>query len=361
MDDFVENSVLGMGRFRLRGHIFMEYYESRLNESEQQFYRDVYDCLVKRKEIVKTPCKMTEEQLLRCIEAVQFDYPELFYVDFHNIAYWDNDEFLEYCPEYLYSLRESNEKWDAINSKSKKIISIINKNGAKSTYQKCGWIHNYLVKNCPYNYEAIGHVDEKWPAYTIEGVFLEGTAVCQGVALAYRLLCKLVGVEAIVVSGLSLQPGATTYERHAWNIVSVGDACAHVDATWDTCVSKGKENIRYDYFFLPDLEMMRDHQYVGYPICRQLKASYFERAKIQFSELQDLEEYIKNECMRIQREPKESKLYIYFKMKNRKETQDEINDFIIKKVQEYTRKAFSYTAGSNKAQSVFDYHVEFKI
>ena len=38
--------------------------------------------------------------------------------------------------------------------------------------------------------------------------------------------------------------------------------------------------------------MMRDHQYVGYPICRQIKASYFERTGTLFTSLQEVERYV---------------------------------------------------------------------
>ena len=106
--------------------------------------------------------------------------------------------------------------------------------------------------------------------------------------MAYRYLCNMIDVESIVARGNSLKPGDKNYERHAWNIVKVGDAAIHVDITWDMCLTKEKEPIRYDYYFLPDIEMMRDHQYVKYPICRNREISMFHYAHTFFSSIEEL-------------------------------------------------------------------------
>ncbi|MBQ9990283.1 MAG: hypothetical protein IJP31_05000 [Lachnospiraceae bacterium] len=50
--------------------------------------------------------------------------------------------------------------------------------------------------------------DSSFSAY---GVFVEEIAVCQGYALAYKLLCDRVGIECYMVTSDSM--------NHAWNIV----------------------------------------------------------------------------------------------------------------------------------------------
>lgn len=214
------------------------------------------------------------------------------------------------------------------------------------------WFHNYIVRNCEYNCEAINDNVNINSAYSNEGEFLEGKAVCQGIAMAYRCLCNKIGVEAIVARGNSLKPGDKNYERHAWNIVKVGDAAIHVDITWDMCLTKDKEPIRYDYYFLPDIEMMRDHQYVKYPICRNREISMFHYTHTFFNSIEELKDYIDTE----EKDINKKEFFLQFKMKNRKESKNEVrsilSDYIIAKV----NKSFTYSYSINEAQSVFMFH-----
>lgn len=109
----------------------------------------------------------------KCISAVQYDYPSLFYVDFSHYTYVTYDDGWENRPQYLYVIKETLEKQKAINKLIHRILFELKKRKLSSVYQKCGYIQSYLVRNCTYDYAALDYSDKRRSAYTIEGPMLE--------------------------------------------------------------------------------------------------------------------------------------------------------------------------------------------
>lgn len=335
-----------------------EYHKSRLTGPETIYYEKILSALRASSNQVSAPPGMSCEQLKRCTQALKYDHPELFYVNFYAISYRTSWKSVEYLPEYLYSPEESQRQLAMMERQTEEILTDMERAGRKSIYQKCGWLHDYLVKNCTYDYAALGRPEERREAYSIEGVFRERAAVCQGFAMAYQYLCRRAGIDAVSVRGLSLRPGSQSFEPHGWNIICANGAAAHVDVTWDLCMSSGEDAVRYDYFFLPDLEIMRDHQYVGYPVCPPLQSSYFERAGRQFMGLPELEAYVRREYDRTGQ--KQRRLDLYFRMGDRKVSGEEIEKSIVRQIRNCTDRGFSYQYSPNKAQSVYYYSVTIK-
>ena len=56
--------------------------------------------------------------------------------------------------------------------------------------------------------------------------------------------------------------------RHAWNIVKIGGAYYHLDATFDNTLSH-MGPVRYDYFNLDDGKVFRDHEPVIWKVPSQ--------------------------------------------------------------------------------------------
>lgn len=336
----------------------MEIY-GKLDERQKACCMKIQEVLKRKGEKVIAPTGMEKKQFFDSVEAVEYNFPELFYVDFRTISYTEYSDHYEYNPQYLYTFSEIVKLNEQITRKADEIIKKLNISDKVSVYDKCGRLHNYMVSSCTYDYDAKDNSDKIWSAYTIEGFFLKKKAVCQGIAFAFKFLCDKAGVDTIVARGVSLQPGCTTYERHAWNIVRAGGEAAHIDITWDMCLKGDNGKIRYDYFFLPDLEMMRDHQYVGYPICRQLRSSYFEKMGTQFSDVDMLGEYIESNIVKYENDiDYDSGLYLHFKMKNRKENKSEIQEFVNQTIRKATKKGYSYTVSVNEAQYVFCYNID---
>ncbi len=119
------------------------------------------------------------------------------------------------------------------------------------------WVTQYII----YDHRSYNDLKEEnerlfssmaWNAY---GALVKGTAVCEGIACAFKLLCDRVDLPCIVVLGMA-------GERHAWNMVKISNRFYHVDCTWDldASISKKIPYARYRYFNLPDEIMSFSHK-----------------------------------------------------------------------------------------------------
>ncbi len=138
------------------------------------------------------------------------------------------------------------------------------------------WITRYVV----YNHDASALIGEgnlqkqapsvAWNAY---GALVERSAVCEGIACAFKLLCDQVGLPCIVVLG-----HART-SRHAWNMVRVHGKFYHVDCTWDLSSTLSREipYARYRYFNLPDSVIRLTHtpESAYLPVCGSMAYNPF--------------------------------------------------------------------------------------
>ena len=132
-----------------------------------------------------------------------------------------------------------------------RIVSSIVKQGM-SEYDTAKALHDYIVLHTAYDMRYYsGEAPDS--AYTAFGALVDGTAVCQGYALAYQALLTYCGIECQYVSGV-VRSG-----RHGWNIVSIDGEWYHVDTTWDDPTPDRKGYVRYNYFLKSDAVMSRDH------------------------------------------------------------------------------------------------------
>lgn len=69
-------------------------------------------------------------------------------------------------------------------------------------------------------------------AHEAAGALLDGLAVCDGYAKAFKILCDAAGIPCVVIAGTAIQNETT--EPHAWNYVQMEDGLWYaVDTTWN--------------------------------------------------------------------------------------------------------------------------------
>lgn len=124
-------------------------------------------------------------------------------------------------------------------------------------------LHDYLVREVDYNLDvANGKEAPTHNVYTLEGVFKDRDAVCQGYALAYSFLLNEVDIESQVVSSKAM--------NHAWNLVKLGDYWYHVDVTWDDPVNGNEVDfcrggyVGHEYFLRSDEEFEDELGHYGW-------------------------------------------------------------------------------------------------
>jgi len=146
-----------------------------------------------------------------------------------------------------------------------KAISVVDSVKASGTgdYHMIKECHDWIVSHTVYDYENYLNDTVPESSYKVNGIFLYGTAVCDGYAKTFQMLMELAGIECYRVIGFG------SFEPHAWNIVKLGGAYYQIDCTWDDPVPDTGE-IYYDYFLRSDLKMgghQWDNSMNRYPSC----------------------------------------------------------------------------------------------
>ena len=112
-------------------------------------------------------------------------------------------------------------------------------------------LHDYLVRNCAYDTSLEeGALPYDTTSYSAYGALTARSCVCQGYALAYKLLLSRLGVSCVFVQ--------STEMNHAWNMVLMDDdGWYHVDTTWDDPIPDGgfDGDVCHDYFLRSDSSM----------------------------------------------------------------------------------------------------------
>lgn len=139
---------------------------------------------------------------------------------------------------YYTTLKEEN----TLLSKVQTVLEELDLQG-KAEYQKIKSIYDYICNNITYDNENVNN-ETYYKQYTAYAALVHGTAVCQGYAALFYLMCKQAGLESCIVSG----DGETSdgWGPHAWNIVKLGNVYYNVDSTWDA----GFMAEEYMYFLL---------------------------------------------------------------------------------------------------------------
>ena len=131
----------------------------------------------------------------------------------------------EFCCQFTFNfLYYTTEEQEAeLDGEVDRLLASLDLNG-KDNKEKIDTIYNYLCQNVTYD-----NANLKDTAYTLKytayAALLNGTAVCQGYAVAFYRLCLESGIDARVISSRAM--------NHAWNIVQLSRFYYCLDATWD--------------------------------------------------------------------------------------------------------------------------------
>ena len=110
-----------------------------------------------------------------------------------------------------------------------------------------GKIYDLLAGHTAFTEEAV-YDNSLVHAHTAYGAIVEGSAVCDGYALALKYLMGRCGIECIVI------PGTVNGAAHVWNTAFWDGRWHEMDITWDAAGNSGRQ-----YFDLTTDEMEKDH------------------------------------------------------------------------------------------------------
>lgn len=215
---------------------------------EEVLYQTLYTGLQERKTEISLsaldmPYTEANKALLQAVfTEVVDDHPELYYVTKgYQYSGYTNGTFIRVVPNYDPELLAADPA--QFQRALDEALSLVD--DSMSDLEKALVLHDYLVLHVAYNWE----VATRQPApgktvYTAYGALVEGDAVCQGYALAYKLLMDRCGIPCEIVSSEAM--------NHAWNAVQIDGQWYHMDATWDDPTPDLAGSCSYDNFLRSD-------------------------------------------------------------------------------------------------------------
>ncbi len=193
------------------------YYRSKLDIHDQGVYDALVDQWMHFKNNIHIPPPNCDFSLIT--QAIHFDYPLLFYVNYYRIIYSKSFSGINIKGDYVYSESEARillkkcEQWG-------NYIYSHTPEGIRTT-EKALWLHDVILNNVKYG-DSNGI-----RAHNIVGVVQDGLGVCEGISMSYKFLCDHYDIPCIYVSGtLNGSP-------HGWNMVWINNEASFVDVTND--------------------------------------------------------------------------------------------------------------------------------
>lgn len=267
------------------------YYYNTLSSREKDIYNSMYKAIVELKPSVKILGSVAMPVLVKIVSAITNDNPHMYYFNQVEMSLQMSVTHTLVHLKYFYTKSEIEILNKKIESAVNTIVRKLDLASTTDEYEREKRVHDILANQVKYDHAAITATDPKHlaAAHSIVGVFVDKTAVCEGIAKATKILLNTANVRCIVATGKS---SLESHGLHAWNIVRINGAPYHLDVTWDIANTEGGR-VCYDYFNLSDQDIMRDHSdFKNVPVCSVTEANFFVKNKMFFSDTRSAKQYI---------------------------------------------------------------------
>lgn len=249
-----------------------------LSDEEMQLYDTIYSGLSKLDKTINVGLGTDANDAFHILRLITCDHPELFWVT-GNCSYSAG----RIMPEYYYSKEEAEIINNEISEKIKDIYKKINPQG--DDYSKSLAIFDYITLNTSYDHNATQDLNENHTATTIEGVFLEGKAVCSGYAKAYQYLLMTSSISSAYITGTADTPSESG--SHAWTVQKNDGEFYCTDITWADSYENSTQNdfVSHTYFCITEEEILKTHNAdsdLPHFVCTETKDNYFVRQSLYF-------------------------------------------------------------------------------
>lgn len=180
---------------------------------------------------------------------IAYEHPEMFWYDPYNfettIGINDNNEYLLHIkPHYLFEKQQAEQMNRAFQQKIEGIVT--NAKTKANTYEQVLYVHDYIVANCVYDYDAYNRKDYTSPSINAYGCLVNGKAICSGYTMAFSTIMKQLGYE-IGVEFRSYSEVSLNREGHVWNYCNLDGDYYYFDLTWDDVDPSDQNYKRFEY------------------------------------------------------------------------------------------------------------------
>ena len=255
-----------------------QYYYNTLTKPQQNSYNAIRTGLQSLAPSFPVPL-LENRELSDVFMKVRLDHPQLFYAGTFKYRYYPDSGNAEMIPEYLFEKGKIKDHQKALQARVEKLARPMMK---ATEMEKLLYIHDFICQNVKYDKL------KKQYSHEIIGPLGHGVGFCEGIAKSVKILCDTLNIWCVIALAEANPENGTKY-RHAWNIVKVDKKYYHLDCTFDNSLGNPEE-IRYDYFLLPDKQIFRDHERLVWkmPACEDGERFYYKEKKLSFTKMEDV-------------------------------------------------------------------------
>jgi len=132
-------------------------------------------------------------------------------------------------------------------------------------------MHDYLINHAVYDSERADNIkagtdtNPKYDSHKATGPLIQGITLCSGYSDAMKIYLDRLNIPNYKIAN----------NEHIWNLVYIDNKWLHIDLTWDDPVTKDKQNILLDTFFLIDTKTLMETD----PTSHTFNEEYYSEAK----------------------------------------------------------------------------------
>lgn len=159
------------------------------------------------------------------VAALVFNNPELWWLDSsYGLRYYATGKASSIAFAYAYDAGEVQRMAPEVQATVEAALGWIP--AGADEFQRAQVLHDYLVRTCHYSTSGSGGSFPIRCHRAVSALYgADKDPVCQGYALAYKLLLARAGIDAVYVG--------SNVMNHGWNLVKLEGSWYHVDVTWD--------------------------------------------------------------------------------------------------------------------------------
>lgn len=224
----------------------------QLDDEGKKLYDTIYYGVSEHKNPIFIGFNKESDNVFDILKTVLCEHPELFWCS--GSCSFSSNGYL--TVKYSCSKEEAQLKSQKIDAKAEELLSTL----GTSQQEKAVQLFDYVVETTEYDFENVSNLENNPEISTIEGVLLNGRAVCGGYAKAYQFLLQRAGMQAVYVTGAANSPKGE--QHHGWVCQQIDGENYFSDPTWsDSFEGHSDSNfISHTYFCLSGDEISETHK-----------------------------------------------------------------------------------------------------
>ena len=265
----------------------LQYFREKLSLLDKQIYDHIFKALVNRKLNCTVPKFTNQAHLEQILNYILQDNPSIFYIQSYQLKFGFG--ISEILPIYTLSGNMIELISKECEQRARSIAYRVRK---ANPYDTLICLHDEIVKTI--TYRSDGTQESHSIVAPLTGLY----GVCEGFAKTIKYILDIIDIPCIVVKGNANDPVSKMSMNHAWNMVKINGEWYHFDVTFDTTIRSGNL-IRYDYFALPNKEILNDHNYneADYPFANNISNEYYTKNNLLMVTRKQMTDYI-GKCLR---------------------------------------------------------------